>query len=156
MKIYSIFSILAFCVTAVASMSASAATSTLLLDDVLTVTVSQEKAEPGDRVEIVVAGNFSAINALVLKPNEGTQSLQFQRRGYGMHSVLDIPANAPTGLYVLHVWTGDRSKPSAIGKASFRVGNIIADFFEIQFLNTTANSCANVIYFRLIEIQRPG
>ena len=129
--------ILAFCLTVPASMPASAEALPPLQSNVLNVTVSRARAKPGDRVEIVVAGNFEAVNALVLKPNEGTQSLQLQRqrRADGMHSNFDIPATAPTGLYVVHVWTGDRSKPSAVGKASFRVGNIVADFFIANYVD---------------------
>ena len=135
MKIYSIFSVPAFCILALASMATSVAASSPLQSNVLKVSVSRTKAQPGDRVEIVFAGSGEQIRALLLKPSEGAQSLVLNRSADGMRSVFEIPANSPAGLYVVHAWIGDPSKPSAVGKASFRVGNIIADFFIANYLD---------------------
>jgi len=137
MKIYSAFTILVPFLISLAATSALSLPSPPLQTNVLNVSVSRAKVEKGDRVEIVVPASEEWVNALLLIPNEGSRALQLQRGGNGMRANFEIPANAPAGLYVIHAWTGKQSNPSAVGKASFRVGNIVADFFISNYVDKT-------------------
>src|SRR5688572_9374898 len=124
MKNFSVHTTLAFCLIGLASIAASSATPALPQTNVLNVSVSRAKAERGERVEIVVIGSSRPIKALLLIPHEGSRDLEVRRSGDGWQAIFHIPANSPSGLYVVHAWIGDRAKPSFVGKASFRVGNI--------------------------------
>ena len=96
------------------------------------------RATMGDTVKIEVQLNnddiskSNAVKALYLKPTQGKYELSLtpvenQTGLYRGEIILD--KNTPKGLYAIHAWTGNERKPSAIGKATFLVGKIVADFF---------------------------
>ncbi len=130
MKLQLAFVVFWTCLVAAASVPALA-----IQPKALKVSVSKAKAERGDRVEIVVTGGDRTLGVVLLKPNVGPQVLELRPGGDAMRAVFAIPANAATGLYAVHAWTGDRAKPTAVGKASFRVGNIVADFFIANYVD---------------------
>ena len=39
-----------------------------------------------------------------------------------------LPSDATAGVYLIHVWTGDLQRPTALGKAAVVVGPIVAGF----------------------------
>lgn len=101
------------------------------------VSVSRSKVRRGESVEITIkAQNKKAVRASLLKPTVGAEDLILQSGGDGVyHAKIDIKENATDGLYVVHTWTGEKENPTAVGKASFRVGNIVADFFVANYLD---------------------
>lgn len=103
----------------------------------LTVTVDKAKVERGESVEITVRSRGREdVRALILQPTTGSLPLELRSNVPGeFTAVVEIGKDSPDGLYVIHAWSGDKSKPSAVGKASFRVRNIVADFFIANLLD---------------------
>lgn len=105
----------------------------------INVSVSQAKAVRGQTVEVTIkARNKQNIRASLMKPTVGAEELFLQKiRGSNdaYRATIKIEENAPGGLYIVHVWTGDKMKPTEVGKSSFRVGNIIQDFFIANYLD---------------------
>ncbi|MGB7067984.1 MAG: DUF4434 domain-containing protein [Pyrinomonadaceae bacterium] len=124
-----------FAVLALIVFSSSLAASTQ--SSSLTVTIDKAKVERGESIAITVhATGREDVRALVLRPTSGGLPLELRRKGSDeFTAIVEIGNDSPDGLYVIHAWSGDTSKPSAVGKASFRVGNIVADFFIANLLD---------------------
>ena len=115
-------------------------------DGALSVSVSSRRVAPGTDVHVEIhskTGRKDAIplQALLLKPTEGSEILLLRplsgKEGV-YRATFTVKENAPQGLYVIHAWTGDKMNPANIGKASFRVGNIVADFFIANYVDQKA------------------
>jgi hypothetical protein len=97
------------------------------------INVNPFRVQGGDTVKIVVelSKTNKTVQAVVLKPTIGNSELSLERvQGkpgvYKAKVILDN--DSPEGLYAIHIWTGDKEKPSAIGKATFLFGKMIVDF----------------------------
>ena len=80
----------------------------------------------------------ASVRASLLQPSKGTKLLAVQRgSGPGGVYTTKIPLGkqAPEGIYVVHVWSGEERKPLAVGKASFLLGRVVADFFVAPYLD---------------------
>jgi hypothetical protein len=95
---------------------------------VLSVTLSHRRARAGDRVQVVVAGRADA-RAVLLVPGKGVRELAFGAGAEPRRAWVTLPTDAAEGLYVVHAWSGDRHRPSAVGKGAFLVGRMVLDFF---------------------------
>lgn len=104
---------------------------------VIDISVSKAKIERGQTVEISVkTQNKQKLSAQLLKPTVGIEELSLQKVGEGNYrGRVEVKADAPAGLYIVHAWTGDKENPKSVGKSSFRVGNIVADFFIANYLD---------------------
>lgn len=113
------------------------AASTHSLASDLTVRVDRAKVERGQTVAVSInADRAQEVQASLVTPTVGTRPLQLSRSADGtVSATIEIPAISPSGLFVVHAWTGDKSKPSDVGKASFRVGNIVADFSIMNYVD---------------------
>jgi hypothetical protein len=108
--------------------------------DVINISLNTTKAKPGDKVEISVqVGKSDPVHAVLLRPTVGTQSLTLEpvasKSGTYRGEVL-LSSDAQQGIYVVHVWTGELSTPTAVGKATFLLGRIINDFFIASYVDT--------------------
>ncbi len=111
---------------------------------IIDVSLNRTRPQPGETVEVTVQaiqGNgpsSEAIHALILQPSTGTRELVLQKvsgsRG-GYRTEIDLGLHAPEGIYVIHVWTGAAANPSAVGKATFLLGQVVADFFIASYLD---------------------
>jgi hypothetical protein len=103
------------------------------------VSVSQAKVKRGESVEVTIRTQSKEdIQASLLKPTIGVENLSLQKvagREGVYRTAVETKENSPAGLYVVHVWTGDKTTPNAVGKASFRIGNIVQDFFVANYLD---------------------
>ena len=110
----------------------------------INVSLSRTKPRPGETVEVTVqitqgdVPSSGAVHALLLQPSKGTSPLVLQavpgRRGEYKKEI-PLGPQAPEGLYVIHVWTGESANPSAVGKATFLLGRVVADFFVAPYLD---------------------
>lgn len=104
------------------------------------VSVNRSRVKPGERVEITIKTNSSeAVQAVLLTPTVGTSYLSLTPIPGQLKSVraeVSLSGNAAQGLYVVHAWTGDRTQPSGVGKATFLSGRLINDFFIPAYLDT--------------------
>lgn len=99
------------------------------------IQVSKTKLKPGERVDISIRSNEQP-RAIILEPSAGSRELELTRNSDGVfRGRYDIRPGSPSGLYAIHAWTGERRKPTSVGKASFRVGNIVADFFIANYVD---------------------
>ena len=101
------------------------------------IRVTPFKAKPGDTVKVEVSvsdANGSAsgqLNAVLLKPTLGSFELvleKVQNKPGVYKGEVFLSEDTPQGLYAIHAWTGDRNSPEAVGKASFLLGKMVADF----------------------------
>lgn len=108
------------------------------------VSVSQPKADPGQTVVIHVTvkqnGKASGepVHAVLLRPSAGTEPMQLHRESTQTGSYaadISLSKDAPQGLYVVQVWTGDDEHPSAAGKATFLSGKLVGDFLIVSALD---------------------
>lgn len=105
------------------------------------VSVSQAKIKRGESVEVTIkTQGIESVRASLLKPTVGVEDLSLQKvegqsGAAAYRATIKIGENATEGLYVVHVWAGDGANPTAVGKASFRVGNIVQDFFIANYLD---------------------
>ncbi len=109
------------------------------------VAVSSSRVAPGETVIVTMhvpaSGDVlkTSPNAILLKPSIGVRSLPLQRVAgsipFTYTASIHLPQSAPPGLYVVHAWTGDRDRPSSVGKATFLSGKIIGDFFIASALD---------------------
>lgn len=112
---------------------------------VIDVSVSRSRAQPGEPVIVRIESKSpDAIHAVLLTPQTGARSLPLQRlQGNVMQADVILQRFAAKGLYVVHAWTGDAAKPSAVGKATFLFGPLINDFFIASYVDRT-NPVADV------------
>jgi hypothetical protein len=102
-------------------------------DLTIEVNVNPFRIQRGDtvKIEVELSKANKTVQAVLLKPTIGTSELPLEKvQGkpgvYIAEMILDN--NSPEGLYAVHVWTGDKKKPAAIGKATFLFGKMIVDF----------------------------
>lgn len=105
----------------------------------INVSVSQAKIKRGESVDVTIkAQSKGVVRASLLKPTIGGEDLSLQKvegQNDAYRATIKIGGHAPDGLYAVHVWTGDSANPTAVGKASFRIGNIVQDFFIANYLD---------------------
>jgi hypothetical protein len=114
--------------------------STAIAGPNLEVTTSKSRVQRGDTVEIKVQSiSNEPVQAIVLIPTVGTKHLSLKdqsTRANDLRGDFQLLNDAPEGLYVVHAWTGDASHPTAVGKASFLLGQIVNDFFIASYVDT--------------------
>src|SRR4051794_30092444 len=127
-------------VLALASSAAAASQAT----DGISVTLSQKKARRGEKVSITIAARQSdrssidTVHAVLLRPTVGTEELTLYASAERLrfyHAGVTPGEDAPGGFYVVHAWTGEKSHPSAVGKASFLLGRLTPDFFIVSYVD---------------------
>lgn len=106
------------------------------------VSLNRTRPRPGETVGVKVRAFVGdvplgdPIRALLLQPSKGASELTLKKVSedlYGTEIPLDLQASE--GMYVVHVWTGAAAKPSAVGKATFLLGRVVADFFVFPYLD---------------------
>jgi hypothetical protein len=103
---------------------------------ILEVTPARVRAQPGERLEFRILGEARDPRALFLPPGGGAQPLNISSRGSAEYRLtVTVPSNGPAGLHLIHVWTGDRRQPSAVGKAAVLAGPLVLDFFLPRYLD---------------------
>ena len=108
--------------------------------DIINVSFNNSKPKPGDKVEVrVELGKSDSVRAVLHVPTVGAQSLSLEsvsdRPGIYRAEVL-LSSNNPEGIYVVHAWTGEQSRPTAVGKGTFLLGRIINDFFIASYVDS--------------------
>lgn len=115
------------------------ATAAAAQNQTITVSVDQSKVNRGQSVEVTIkTRNKEAVRASLLKPAVGTEDLELQKIAGAegtYRATIKIGQNEPDGMYVVHAWAGNPMNPTTVGKASFRVGNIVQDFFIANYLD---------------------
>ena len=110
----------------------------------INVSLSRSKARRGESIEFSLNASGSGasptevVRAVLLKPTKGTSdlTLSLAPNSPGVHvGKIDLPLDAPEGLYVVHAWTGERENPRAVGKAAFLLGRLITDFFVASYVD---------------------
>ena len=110
------------------------------------------------QVKVLRDGSPSAepVHAVLLTPLEGIQNLSLQKISgeTGSYSTqIKVRNDAPQGMYSIHVWTGDDTAPTAVGKGSFLLGRLINDFFIASYVDRmrpTADVDGYLKAFRLL------
>lgn len=104
------------------------------------VSVSSPRAQRGQTVDFsfevprAEGKPASKIRAAILTPSVGVTPLALYALAGGKYKAsFTIAQTAPEGLYAVQAWTEKDS--AAIGKATFLVGKITADFFEPAYLD---------------------
>src|SRR5687767_3515927 len=99
----------------------------------ISISLNRTRPQRGETVEVTVQGDAAVsqpIQAVLLQPTKGTTQLVLQKvpnsRG-GYRTEIPLGPEAPEGIYVIHVWTGEAANPSTVGKATFLLGRIVAD-----------------------------
>ena len=97
----------------------------------INVSLNRTRPQHGETVEVSVralqgdAPSSDPVHALLLQPSTGTMELVLQKvsgsRG-AYRTEIPLGLQAPEGMYVIHVWSGEAANPSAIGKATFLLG----------------------------------
>lgn len=80
------------------------------------------------------------IEAVLFRPGAGASELPLQKVPSSSRSYrgqIALASDAAEGMYAIHAWTGAATKPSVVGKATFLVGQIVADFFIAPYLDET-------------------
>ncbi|MEA3495739.1 MAG: hypothetical protein U9R42_06860, partial [Bacteroidota bacterium] len=105
------------------------------------VNVNPFKVQRGDTItiEIELSKTNKTVQAVLLKPTIGTSELilkKVQGKPEVFKAKVFLDNDSPEGLYAIHVWAGDREKPSAIGKATFLLGKMVVDFYYPSTIDT--------------------
>jgi hypothetical protein len=109
----------------------------------LSVSVSQRRVARGEHVQIVIAGSAGSpatgrIEAVLLQPRAGASSLALAAvpgRAGAYSATVRVGADAASGSYIVHAWSGERLTPAALGKGVFLVGPIVTDFAVPNYLD---------------------
>ena len=103
---------------------------------VIDVSVSNSRPQRGETVTITVQSSSSgAIRAVLLTPTPGTRDLSLRREKDAMQAQVSFGNDAAEGLYLVHAWTGNPSKPDAIGKGWILFGRLVNDFFIASYVD---------------------
>ena len=106
--------------------------------DRIDVTPTRVRAQAGDRVAFHLRSAAGAPHAVLLTPGGGVTALEpTNDPAGGWRLTVTVPTVGRGGLYVVHVWTGDRERPSTVGKATVLSGPIVLDFFLPAYLDRT-------------------
>lgn len=114
------------------------------VNQVINISLNRTKVQRGETVEISVQAltdgtpSRDAVRAVLLKPTEGTVALPLQKatdNPSAYRSEVTLGTDAAEGMYVVHVWTGEASNPSAVCKATFLLGRVVIDFFIASYLD---------------------
>ncbi|MDH4197276.1 MAG: DUF4434 domain-containing protein [Candidatus Aminicenantes bacterium] len=108
------------------------------------VSVSPVKARRGETVQVVVkpperASASGDIRAVLLKPFAGAVPLELVSspgESDDLRASVLLDEGARDGLYAVHVWSGEETRPAAVGKAWFLVGKLILDYPILSAVNT--------------------
>lgn len=115
-------------------------------NNAINISLNRSRPQRGETVEVRVRATVDdpqssgSIHALLLQPSRGTTELALQKeaRDRGEFTAqIPLGHEAPEGMYVIHVWTGQAANPSAVGKATFLLGRVVADFFVAPYLDET-------------------
>jgi len=107
----------------------------------INVAVNQTRPQRGETIGVKVSVLGDALlreplHALLLQPTKGTLELALRKVAVGEYKTeIPLGLQAPEGMYVVHVWMGEASSPAAVGKASFLLGQVVADFFVAPYLD---------------------
>ncbi len=109
----------------------------------INVSLNRTRPQRGETVEVTVqappadAISSQPIHVLLLQPTIGTTELVLRKVSGRNAYRAEIPLGpqAPEGIYVVHVWRGEAANPSAVGKATFLLGRLVADFFVAPYLD---------------------
>ncbi|HEV8366599.1 MAG TPA: alpha-amylase family protein [Pyrinomonadaceae bacterium] len=104
----------------------------------VTVSLNRSRVQRGERVEVTVQAASRQVRAVLLTPTVGTRDLALKPVAdqQGMyHGEVALTGEAPQGLYVVHVFAGEISNPTAVGKASFLLGRLVNDFFVAPYID---------------------
>lgn len=119
--------------------------------DILVV-LNRSRPHRGDIVEIKIKSESSLlIQAVLLIPGLGSRKLDLTRLARPANSFqarVVIGNEDPEGLYVVHVFTGSESKPTAVGKATFLLGHVVTDFFIPAYLDETKPAADLAAYLK--------
>ena len=102
-------------------------------DLTIKVNVNPFRVQRGDtvRIEVELSKTNKTVQAVLLRPTIGSSELPLEKvqdkPGFYKAEVI-LNNDSPEGLYAIHVWTGDKKKPSAVGKATFLLGKMVVDF----------------------------
>jgi len=107
----------------------------------LKVSVSIAKPAPGQSVGITVrSAGGKKVAATLMRPGIGPELLPLKATAEKdvYTSAVKIDEGSPGGLYLVYAWAGSRTHPTAVAKASFRTGNIVADFYVANYTDQRA------------------
>src|SRR5688572_20737192 len=115
---------------------------TLFANSAADISISLNRSRPqrGEVVEIKIqTASELPVQAVLLTPTVGTKNLQLTRlpgQQTTFRAQVEIGNRDPEGLYLINSWTGDKTNPSSVGKASFLLGRVVTDFFIPAYLDT--------------------
>lgn len=110
----------------------------------INISLNSTKVHRGETVEASLQAttgglpSSDTVYAVLLQPSRGTATLPLQKvAGSPGKYRIEIPLGAdfPEGMYAIHAWTGQSTSPLAVGKATFLLGQIVADFFIASYLD---------------------
>ncbi len=109
-------------------------------DATIDITLGRSRVGRGETVgfRLHAPGNDKVARAVLLQPSVGATDLILQAvpESPGSYSgEVKLAADAPEGMYVIHAWNGEATNPSAVGKATFLLGRVVADFFVAPYLD---------------------
>ena len=104
--------------------------------EAIPVTPARMRAQPGQAIELRVGGGQPPSGAVLLTPGGGVQALTIEPDASGERRLrFTLPADGSPGLYLIHVWRGDRDRPAAVGKGAILCGQVVMDFFLPAYLD---------------------
>ena len=100
------------------------------------VSVSPVKPSRGQTVQVVVrmpegTPPSGTVHGVLLKPSAGPTPLELvpsSGKPDEMRASVRLDEDARDGLYAVHVWSGEKDRPSALGKGWFLLGKLILDY----------------------------
>lgn len=109
------------------------------LPGALTIAPGRVRASPGQTVEFVVAApRETVVRAVLQTPSRGARDLPLVSDANGTwRARVAIRQDDPEGLYLVHAWTGDASRPRAVGKAALLAGRMVVDFWLPRYVDSS-------------------